>query len=223
MDEAEAASGMRTLTTVGSETPLPEPLQKILRSAASEYENDASFFLSTAERPYLDDAIEAAKTALLPAGPETINKAVAFLAALPAPAMNAADGKMVLQLYRIGLKDMPRDLLAEACETASRECRWRPSPAELRAFVAGSLAERQKALRRLVAAKSIAPPEPKKEFEPFDTAAILDQHWPDRDAYRPARALKESSGCAAQSIGGASAAAIAMAKVMLDQAKVVEG
>ena len=178
------AGGPQAVMTASSETPLPEPLRRILRRAGSEYETDASFALTLAERQHLETAIELAQGALLPAGPDTINRAVAFLSALPAPAMATADGKMALQLYRVGLKDIPRDLLALACETAAQTCRWRPSPAELRALVAGQLTERRTALRRLEKARHRASQAAPTTFELFDTKAILDKHWPDRDKFR---------------------------------------
>jgi hypothetical protein len=124
---------------------LPERHQKIMRLAGAEY----SFTLSPSERDCLPALLERAEAEMIPAGPTVINQAVEFLAALPSAAMSDDDARMSLQLYRIGLKDMPRDLLSIAVEKAAQKCRWRPTPAELREFVADEMAERQRRLTRL--------------------------------------------------------------------------
>jgi hypothetical protein len=167
-------------------TPLPEPLQKMLAMASSEYWSSSDLERLARDRDLLPAAIDAAAALLEPAGPKVINKAVEFLAALPSQAMNDNDARMALQLYRIGLKDMPRDLLSLAAERAARTCHWRPTPAQLRELVQDELKGREKALSRLRAAARLAPPEHRiaPVYGGFDTKAILDAHWPDRDRHR---------------------------------------
>ena len=128
----------------------PALLRKLAAIAASPYFTVSDqMALARADPGAIAAAYEAATQALEPAGPEIINRAVEFLAAMPSATLNAADAKMVLQLYRIGLKDMPRDLLSLAAERAVRSCKWRPSPAELRALVEDELTTRQSAAVRL--------------------------------------------------------------------------
>lgn len=166
-----------------------------------------------AQHEMLPAAIDAARARLEPAGPLVINKSVAFLSALPSAAMGDGDARIALQLYRVGLKDVPHDLLSLACKRAAEECEWRPSPAVLRGLIKPELQARKAALARLEAAARMVPPErqvPVQYVTPEEAAAILDQYWPDRGkvAARPAAG-------GAVPVGPASAAAVAFAKGIL--------
>lgn len=155
----------------------------MLETASSEYWQPHDLDRLAAQRDHLPAAIDAARAMLEPAGPAVINKSVEFLAQLPAQAMNAADARMALHLYRVGLKGMPRDLLALACERAAATCDWRPSPAMLRKLVKSELSARKAALARLEAAARMVPPERQIEktyVTPEQAKALLDQFWPGR-------------------------------------------
>jgi hypothetical protein len=198
--------------TAITETRLPAPLRKMLEIASSDYWQPHDLDRLAAQRDHLPAAIDAARAMLEPAGPAVINKSVEFLAQLPAQAMNAADARMALHVYRVGLKDMPRDLLALACERAAATCEWRPSPAMLRKLVTAELGARKAALARLEAAARMVPPERQIEkafVTPEEAKAILDQYWPDRG-----KVLAATPGLAVP-VGAASAAAVAFAKGIL--------
>lgn len=84
-----------------------------------------------------------------PAPEKTILAAAGLLSGLPSQKSVGFDAAASLKIFAMGLDDVPADLLAKAVKQASRECVFRPSPAELRAFIADDLAERFRRLCRL--------------------------------------------------------------------------
>lgn len=156
---------------------------KLIATASSDYWQPHDLDRLAAQRDLLPAAIDAARVMLEPAGPAIINKSAAFLSALPSAAMGDDDARITLQLYRVGLKDVPHDLLSLACKRAAEECEWRPSPAVLRNLIKPELQARKAALARLEAAAAMAPPERQIEktyVTPEQAKALLDQFWPGR-------------------------------------------
>ncbi len=159
---------------------MPAPLQKLIATASSDYWQPHDLDRLAAQRDLLPAAIDAARVMLEPAGPAIINKSVAFLSALPSAAMGDGDARIALQLYRVGLKDVPHDLLSLACKRAAEQCEWRPSPAVLRNLIKPELQARKAALARLEAAAAMVPPERQIEktyVTPEQAKALLDQFW----------------------------------------------
>lgn len=177
-DQALATASDTAAATIA--TPLPAPLQKLIATASSDYWQPHDLDRLAAQRDLLPAAIDAARVMLEPAGPAIINKSVAFLSALPSAAMGDGDARIALQLYRVGLKDVPHDLLSLACKRAAEQCEWRPSPAVLRNLIKPELQARKAALARLEAAAAMVPPERQIEktyVTPEQAKALLDQFW----------------------------------------------
>jgi hypothetical protein len=92
-----------------------------------------------------------ARQQMQPATAVAIAKAAAILTGLPSQNNSGESAKAAQAVFEIGLADMPADLLGKALERACKTCRWRPTPAELRALVADDIAERATRLARLLA------------------------------------------------------------------------
>ena len=165
---------------------LPAPVRQLIEIAGSEFWSPGDLDRLAEKTEILQAGIEAARAALEPATLKAIIDCVQILAALPSQAMSDSDARMALQLYVVGLNDVPVDLLDLAVEKASKDCFWRPPPAKLRELVQKEMTARQRALARLQAAARLVPPERRVAavYAAFDTAAILDEHWPDRERHR---------------------------------------
>lgn len=150
-----------SLPALDSSIRLPAPLTRTLWHAGQP----GTWILPTNAAPHLPALLAAARAAAAPAGPSVINQAVAMLAQLPSKAAGDDDAALSLQIYRIGLKELPRDLLALAVKRAASACKWRPTPRELLDLVADEFAERRRAFNRLdaetaLAAAALPPPRP---------------------------------------------------------------
>jgi hypothetical protein len=117
--------------------------------------------------------IAAAKDDLRPAGPDAINIAVRdVLSGLPSKKQAEGDAQSALLVYRIGLKDLPLDLLRLACVRAASTLEWRPPPAVLTRLVGEEFAERRRRLTRLEDAER-NPPAPERVISDSERAEVI--------------------------------------------------
>lgn len=118
--------------------------------------------------------LAAARLDLEPAGPEAINSAVRdVLSGLPSKKQGDGDAKSALLIYRIGLKELPVDVLRLACERATKVCEWRPPPATLLKLVDDEMAARRRRLTRLQHATD-RPPMPERIISDAERQAVID-------------------------------------------------
>lgn len=79
-----------------------------------------------------------------------------LLGGLPSQKSSGLDGANALVIFKLGMEDVPADLMEKAVRIAAKTCTFRPSPAELRALIADDLAERSLRLARLRKAVGVA-------------------------------------------------------------------
>jgi hypothetical protein len=101
------------------------------------------------ERLDLPELLALAEAESVPASGDELLKAAVLLGGLPSQKTAGLDGKAALQIFGLGMADVPADLLDKAVRIAAKTCTFRPSPAELRALIADDLAERSRRLARL--------------------------------------------------------------------------
>lgn len=124
--------------------------------------------------PHLPAMLEAARLDMEPAGPDAINSAVRdVLSGLAEKRMGSGDAKSQLLVYRIGLKEIPLDLLRLACVRATSVCEWRPKPKVLLDLIAEEFSERRRRLARLEEAHR-RPPMPPHIISEAERAAVID-------------------------------------------------
>lgn len=127
-------------------------------------------------REQLPAALSEARRNLAPPSMSDIDRAISMIATLPAPKGTETDGEVLRATFHAGLSDIPADLLREAAILAIRNSRFRPSPAEMRGYVADKMAERRRRLHRLEAAERWQPepePEPLTPEQQAELDAIL--------------------------------------------------
>jgi hypothetical protein len=113
--------------------------------------NSQTWQQSLAEAPQADLSamLRLAEAQAKPADRAEIGKAVAVLTGLPSRAQSADEAKASMGIYLLGLDDVPGELLAQAVKRAAKECRFRPTPSELREMIGPEIAERSLRLARL--------------------------------------------------------------------------
>ncbi|MBV8973175.1 MAG: hypothetical protein JO290_12890 [Sphingomonadaceae bacterium] len=84
-----------------------------------------------------------------PVASKAIERTLALLGTLPSRATSEREAELTIDVFALGLDDVPVDLLRKAVVWAIKNCRWRPTVAELREAVATDLAERRRRLARL--------------------------------------------------------------------------
>lgn len=123
-------------------------------------------------RQALPAAISEARRQLAPPATEAVDETIAMIALLPSKSAGTLDGQVARAAYHVGLSDIPADLLRLAANEAIRSSKFRPSPAELRGFVAEQMAERRRRLHRLEAAQNAEPPREVEKVSPEEIQAI---------------------------------------------------
>lgn len=109
----------------------------------------ASTLADCRERLDLAQLLALAEAENEPARLELLLQWGTLLGGLPSQKGAGLEAKAALAIFRMGLEDVPADLLEKAVRTAAKTCTFRPSPAELRALIADDLTERRRRLARL--------------------------------------------------------------------------
>jgi hypothetical protein len=143
---------------------LPLPSEVWRRMGEHEGSSIAVTALPATLAEHLPAALDAALAELAPPQVGDIDRAISMIATLPAPKGTETDGEVLRATFHAGLSDIPADLLREAAVLAIRNSRFRPSPAEMRGYVADQMCERRRRLHRLEAARRV---EVKPEPEPL--------------------------------------------------------
>lgn len=101
--------------------------------------------------------LELAEAQARPASNAEIGKAAALLSGLPSRAQTEGEMQASMGIYRLGLDDVPAELLMIAVQRAAKVCTFRPTPSELRELIADEISERTCRLVRLRSAAGNAP------------------------------------------------------------------
>ena len=84
-----------------------------------------------------------------PLPPVAVTRVCALLGTLPTRAASDREADLTIDVYAIGLDDVPLDLLDRAVRWAIKNCRWRPTVHELRTVITDELTARRRRLARL--------------------------------------------------------------------------